>query len=109
MSKAVPRIPDKEIYRVYEYKSFDHDPTIGGIYIREPEFKVGLIMLHEVAHAAQYWLKYMKNKNPGTPHGDLWKRLYACLRSNILNPQLENQKELRLNYEKNVKKLTQAA
>ena len=50
MSHLVRR-NEGEIYRVYEYKSFDSDPDIGGIYTRNKWHKLGLVILHEIAHA----------------------------------------------------------
>lgn len=97
--KLVPRIEKGAVCRVYEYASFDSHPVIGGIYITNPEHKIAMVTLHELAHAAQFWLKYIKHQDPGKPHGDLWKSIYAGLRTNILNPQLENQHKLKATYD----------
>lgn len=88
-----------EIIRVYEYKSFDASPVIGGFYTRNTEDKIALHCLHEVAHAAQYWGYYLKKLSPGEPHGSVWKSIYAHLRKSILNPRLPDQTSLSQEYE----------
>lgn len=87
-----------QIIRVYEYKSFDSSPVIGGFYTKNVENKLAMHCLHEVAHAAQYWGKYLKKLDTGLPHGNVWKSIYSHLRSSILNPNLENQKLLSEEY-----------
>ena len=89
---------DGNIIRVYEYRSFDSSPTIGGFYTKNVEHKLAMHCLHEVAHAAQYWGKYLKKLDAGLPHGDVWKSIYSHLRSSILNPRLEDQKLLAEEY-----------
>lgn len=97
-----------DVFRVYEYKSFDADPVIGGFYTRNVEDKIALHCLHEVAHAAQYWGSYLKDIEPGSAHGDRWKSIYAHLRKNILNPRLPDQKELRQEYEDYIDEIAQS-
>jgi hypothetical protein len=87
-----------EIIRVYEYKSFDLSPIIGGFYTKNIEDKLAMHCLHEVAHAAQYWGKYLKKLDAGLPHGDVWRSIYSHLRRSILNPRLEDQTLLSKEY-----------
>lgn len=89
---------NNDVVRVYEYKSFDASPVIGGFYTRNTEDKIALHCLHEVAHAAQYWGYYLKKLSPGEPHGAVWKNIYSHLRRSILNPRLPNQKSLSEEY-----------
>lgn len=89
-----------EIIRVYEYKAFDPSPIIGGFYTRNVENKLAMHCLHEVAHAAQYWGKYLKKLDAGLPHGDIWRGIYSHLRSSILNSRLEDQTLLAKEYNK---------
>lgn len=96
---ATTNIKKGRVSKVYEYASFQDCPIIGSIYTKNTEDKIALHCLHEVAHAAQYWSKYLKGKSAGKPHGYIWKSLYRHLRVNILNPSLEDQKTLKKEYE----------
>lgn len=89
---------DGEIKRVYEYKSFDSDPFIGGIYTRDKYDKLRLTILHEIGHALQYY-SYRINGFRGKPHGTTWKNFYRRLREQFLNHRLEDQTLLRQEYE----------
>ena len=93
-----------EIYRVYEYKSFDSDPDIGGIYTRNKWHRLELVLLHEIAHALQYY-SYKINNFRCKPHGPTWRNFYSRLRNRHLNPYLDNQPALREEYDGMVKKL----
>ena len=88
-----------EIQRVFEYASFDKDRFIGGIYTRDKYDKLRLTILHEIAHALQYY-SYRVNSFRCKPHGTVWKNFYLRLRNQFLNPYLEDQIELRNEYEK---------
>ncbi len=92
------------IQRVYEYKSFDSDPVIGGIYTRTKFQRLELVLLHEIAHALQYY-SYRVNNFRCKPHGTTWKNFYRRLRVEFLNPQLENQVELKAEYDKMKKQI----
>ena len=87
-----------EIYRVYEYKSFDSDPNIGGFYTRDKYARLKMVIVHEIAHALQYNC-YKINRFRCTPHGPTWKNLYKRLRMQFINPTLEDQETLRSDYE----------
>jgi len=87
-----------EIYRFYEYASYDSDTTIGGFYSTNPVHKTEAILLHEVAHALQFFC-YKKNNTRCKPHGPTFKNFYKRLRVEFLNHKLENQQSLRKNYE----------
>ena len=88
-----------DIQRVYEYKSFDSDPVIGGIYTQTKFQRLELVILHEIAHALQYY-SYRVNNFRCKPHGTVWKNFYRRLREEFLNPRLENQVELKAEYDK---------
>jgi len=87
-----------EIHRVFEYASFDKDRFIGGIYTRDKYDKLRLTILHEIAHALQYY-SYRINGFRCKPHGTVWKNFYLRLRNQFLNPFLDDQIELRNQYE----------
>lgn len=93
--------------RLYEYSSFDSDPVIGGFYYRDANLKLGLHICHEVAHSVQFYRKLvLEDGSYDRPHGESFKRPYRVLRTKILNPKLEAQKELKLEYETLIKKYT---
>ena len=58
-----------------------------------------MVIAHEVAHAAQYFRKYIVKKSSGAPHGAIWKTIYAHLRKTIINPMLPDQKVMKEDYE----------
>lgn len=93
-----------EIYRVYEYKSFDADKEIGGIYSNLKYQKLQLVILHEMAHALQYY-SYRLNNFRCTPHGITFKNFYRRLRNQFLNPYLPDQDKLKTLYYKGVHQL----
>ena len=88
-----------EIYRVYEYKSFDDHPDIGGFYTRRNYDKLDMVILHEIAHALQYY-SYKINRHRCKPHGPVWKNFYSRLRNAFLNYTLENQHEMAEEYQR---------
>lgn len=92
--------PKDRPFRAYEYKSFDNDPVIGGFLTTSHEHYLAMVIAHEVAHAAQYFRKYVLIKSAGNPHGQIWKQIYAHLRKAIVNPLIPEQKPLELEYAK---------
>lgn len=98
---AMHRLVKKQgdVYYSSEYKSFDKDPEIGGFYSRNKYHKLEMVILHEIAHALQYY-SYRLNKYRCKPHGPAFKNFYRRLRNIHLNPFLENQKELGDYYKK---------
>jgi hypothetical protein len=97
MKDVYPRCKG-EIYRFYEYPSYDSNSVIGGFYSREPIHKTQAILLHEVAHALQYFA-YKKNNTRCKPHGPMFKNFYKRLRIEFLNHKLPEQLELKHDYE----------
>ena len=93
-----------EIYRVYEYKSFDADKEIGGIYSNFKYQKLQLVVLHEISHALQYY-SYRINNFRCKPHGITFKNFYRRLRNKFLNPFLPDQKKFKILYDKEIKAL----
>jgi len=81
------------IYYSNEYASFDKDPEIGGFYSRNKWHRLEMVILHEIAHALQYY-SYRLNNYRCKPHGPAFKNFYRRLRNIHLNPFLEDQKEL---------------
>lgn len=93
-----------EIYRVYEYKSFDADREIGGIYSNLKYQKLQLVVLHEMAHALQYY-SYRLNNFRCTPHGITFKNFYRRLRNQFLNPYLQDQIKFKALYHEDMQQL----
>ena len=91
---------DGNVYRVYEYKSFDSDPIIGGFYTRDKHDRLRMVIVHEIAHALQYY-SYKLNNFRCKPHGPLYKRL----RQEFINPRLEGQRGLKSEYLLMIKKV----
>jgi hypothetical protein len=95
-----------ELYRMYEYPSFDTDPVIGGFYATDPNLALGMVICHEMAHAVQFFRIIHLGYARGKPHGTEFKQPYAQLRKAILNPLLVNQKQLKTEYELMIKSIT---
>ena len=92
-----------EIYRVYEYKSFDSDPDIGGIYTRNKWHRLELVILHEIAHALH--IIRIRLTISGVNLTDLLGEIFTVGFVTDINPYLDNQPALREEYEGMVKKL----
>lgn len=92
------------IYYSNEYPSFDKDTEIGGFYSRNKWHRLEMVILHEIAHALQYY-SYKLNKFRCKPHGPTFRNFYRRLRNLHLNPFLEDQQELGKTYKKKVDKL----
>lgn len=93
----MPRV-EGEIYRFYEYASFDADRIIGGFYSRRPYDKLEVLIAHEVAHAIQFFA-YKKLNTSCKPHGRMFKDYYAMLRQKFINVKLPEQKALAADYQ----------
>lgn len=75
------------VSRFYEYPSFDNDTVIGGFYYYYADFHMKVVVLHEIAHAVQFY--YFKTHSyRGKPHGEEFKKYYALLREQFLNKLL---------------------
>lgn len=86
-------------YRIYEYKSFDADPIIGGFYAKAPWLGLGLHVCHEMAHAAQYYAHFNLGITSDRPHGTQFKNNYAKIRRAVLNKHIPlNQQQLKEQY-----------
>jgi len=101
---AVPSVVG-ETYRFREYASFDADKIIGGFYSKRPYDKLEAIIAHEVAHAVQFFA-YKKLNTRCKPHGTMFKKYYAMLRTDFINSKLPEQKPLAKDYQGYVDKLT---
>lgn len=92
------------IYYSNEYSSFDKDPEIGGFYSQNKWHRIEMVVLHEIAHALQYY-SYSVNNYRCKPHGPAFKNFYRRLRNIHLNPFLPEQSELREIYETDKEKI----
>ena len=99
----IPRVPG-EIYRFYEYPSFDANNIIGGFYSRRPYDKLEATIAHEVAHAVQFFA-YKKLNTSCKPHGTMFKEYYAMLRKQFINFKLPVQAPLVAEYQNYANKL----
>lgn len=86
------------VYRFYEYKSYDEDKVIGGFYSDNMEHRVTAVICHEMAHAIQFWRKFYCNLQTIKPHGDDFKKYYAILRQVYLNNDLPDQQIMGARY-----------
>lgn len=93
-------------YRMYEYRSFDSDPVIGGFYSADPDLGLGMIICHEMAHAVQFFRVVQLGKPRGKPHGPDFKTPYALLRKALINPKLHSQSLYKEQYEKIIREVT---
>lgn len=101
-SAALVYLTYPEIYRFYEYPSFDSDRHIGGFYATDYKLKLQAIIAHEVAHAVQFF-EYKKLGTRCKPHGPVFKKYYKLLRDNFVNPNLPSQAELTKTYNEYLK------
>ena len=93
-------MPRTSPYRMYEYKSFDADPVIGGFYATDENLSLGLHVCHEMAHAAQFYSHFNLGVESDRPHGVLFKNTYRKLRVAVLNRHIPvNQKQLKDQYD----------
>tara|TARA_Y100000114_G_C11705446_1_gene300690 strand:- start:300 stop:977 length:678 start_codon:yes stop_codon:yes gene_type:complete len=75
---------------MFEYKSYEHDPIIGGFYHPDPEISLLALVAHEMAHHIQfaYCQPHMRETRPYIrlkPHGDEFKTIYRLLREKLVN------------------------
>ena len=92
-------MPRTSPYRMYEYKSFDADPVIGGFYATDENLSLGLHVCHEMAHAAQYYGHFSLGIISDRPHGMQFRSNYAKIRKAVLNKHIPpNQQQLRTEY-----------
>lgn len=98
--------PDTSLgpYRFYEYRSYDANSEIGGFYSDCSEHKLEALLLHEIAHAIQFF-DYQKNCFRCAPHGPVFKKYYKQLRKSFLNYKLPNQTQMKKQYEHTVEDL----
>jgi hypothetical protein len=82
-----------------EYASFSKDPIIGSAYMYKWETYVGLIVAHEIAHAAQRYTEFVRLLDRTEPHGHHFKSIYKVLRSHI-NKELPDQVVAKQKYTK---------
>ena len=95
----------ERLIRVYEYKSFDSSSVIGGFYTKDKYQKLDMVLLHELAHAVQYYA-YRINNTRCKPHGPIWKNIYKRLREEFLNPHLGDQVALKAEYNDDIASIT---
>lgn len=90
MRLIYPYTKKGQIYRFYEYPSYDADRIIGGFYATDPFLYTKAVICHEIAHSVQYF-HFKKTNTRGLPHGTEFKRYYASLRINFINPYIPKQ------------------
>jgi hypothetical protein len=93
-----------DVYRFYEYPSYDADKVIGGFYAKNYELKLKAIIAHEVSHAVQFF-EYKKLNIRCKPHGDVFKKYYKLFRTTFVNNMLPEQSYLKTAYEDSLKQL----
>tara|TARA_Y100000992_G_C21259401_1_gene490401 strand:+ start:854 stop:1474 length:621 start_codon:yes stop_codon:yes gene_type:complete len=76
-----------------EYRSYDGDPTIGGMFVKKGDVDHGNLIqvLHELAHYVQGNLHHQDPDRwscMAKPHGSGFKQIYACLRHQFCNDEL---------------------
>lgn len=86
------------VYRFYEYKSYDENKVFGGFYSDNIEHRITAVICHEMAHAIQFWHKYYNNIQNVKPHGEEFKKYYAALRQVFLNNDLPDQQVMGARY-----------
>lgn len=93
-------VPDNQgaTYRFSEYPSFDSDRYIGGFYSKNAYDKLDAILVHEIAHAVQFFY-YKKSGTRCTPHGPVFKKYYKILREEFVNHKLPTQAPLAKDYQ----------
>jgi SprT-like family len=94
----------KDVYRFYEYPSYDSNNVIGGFYAKDYLLKLRAIIAHEVAHAVQFF-EYKKLNIRCKPHGPVFKKHYSTLRTTFINNDIPNQLILKKDYEDSLKAL----
>lgn len=99
IAMSVACMPRTNPYRVYEYKSFDADPIIGGFYARDECLPVAWHVCHEMAHAAQYYAHFALGIESDRAHGKQFKAMYSKLRIATINQIIpKNQAQLKEEY-----------
>jgi hypothetical protein len=87
----------------YEYASFHKDSVIGGFYYTPKTqfyYRGIMIVIHEMAHAAQFYGDRVLYQTIDAPHGNSFKFPYAKLRKSLFNHMLSDQSYLAANYAK---------
>ena len=95
---------ENSLIKFAEYASFAKNTIIGDVYSKDPLDKLKATILHEVAHAVQYF-HYKETCTTCKPHGPVFKEYYTLLRKNLLNNELPKQNLLKKEYEDYVNKL----
>lgn len=88
----------KHTFKFHEYASYAKDPVIGDFYSNNPVHYLNAVVVHEIAHAIQ-WFMYKKYNTRCKPHGPMFKKYYAILRKEFINIKLPNQAALKKDYE----------
>jgi hypothetical protein len=91
-------------YLFHEYPSFHLDKHIGGFYSTRAEDKLEAILVHEIAHAIQFFA-YKKLDIRCKPHGPVFKQYYKLLRQQFVNPKLPSQSALKRDYDTYIAKI----
>lgn len=81
---------DGERYQHVEYPSFHSHPIIGSFYSRQKFDGLKATIVHEIAHTVVFYLN-LKYGLASKPHHWNWRIIYARLRTEFINPYLQDQ------------------
>jgi hypothetical protein len=103
-SAALIHHDSNQVYRFYEYPSYDNNSIIGGFYATDYLLKLQAIVAHEVAHAVQFF-EYKKLNTRCKPHGSIFKKYYSVFRTQFINHNIPEQTRLKQTYETCLKQI----
>ena len=88
-----------QLFVVKEYPAYESHPTIGSIYTYSILDSLRLTIAHEMAHALQYFSYRYHYRPKSAPHGPVFKEFYTLLREKFVNIHLDDQEQLKREYE----------
>lgn len=82
-----------------EYSAYNNDPVIGRIEVTDNKDILLCLIAHEVSHYVQYtfrnWFPEYLKKDYKKPHGKTFQKIYRYLRSDLVNPIINEKRELK--------------
>jgi hypothetical protein len=102
-SAALVHHSSADVYRFYEYPSYDDNNVIGGFYATDYVLKLQAVVAHEIAHAVQFF-EYKQLNIGCKPHGPIFKKYYSLFRTTFINSRIPDQKPLKQLYDNSLKK-----
>ena len=80
-----------------EYSAYNNDPVIGRIEVTDNKDILLCLIAHEVSHYVQYtfrnWFPEYLKKDYAKPHGKTFQKIYRYLRSDLVNPIINEKRE----------------